>query len=54
LAGITENKASGTSELPARRSVRVLQSIGAAIVTILVLFLLFGIPARLLFGTFFD
>ncbi|NOX49211.1 MAG: hypothetical protein GXP16_01575 [Gammaproteobacteria bacterium] len=36
------------------RLVRILQSIGAVVVTIVVLWFLFGIPAYLLFDTFFE
>lgn len=40
--------------LPASKTKRVLQSIGAVIVTGLVFYFIFGIPAYLLFGMFFD
>ncbi len=35
-------------------AVRIAQSIGALIITLISLVLLFGVPARLLFGIFFD
>ena len=37
-----------------RKWMRVIQSIGAIIVTGLVLWFLFGVPAYLLFGIFFS
>jgi hypothetical protein len=43
-----------SSSRPAKKSVRTAQSIGAAIVTALLLWFLFGIPAYLLFGIFFN
>lgn len=43
-----------SNENPERRSIRFLQSLGAILVTIAIFVLLFGVPARLLFGIFFD
>lgn len=40
--------------VPASKTKRILQSIGAIIVTGLVFYFIFGIPAYLLFGMFFD
>jgi len=39
---------------PTSKWVRIIQSIGAIIVTGLVLWFLFGVPAYLLFGIFFP
>lgn len=41
-------------EIPKSKLRRVLQAIGAVVVTLLALWFLFGIPAYLLFGMFFE
>lgn len=47
------NEGSKAGQTPTRW-VRIAQSIGAMIVTGLILWFLFGVPAYLLFGMFFD
>ena len=42
------------SEVEISRGKRIMQSIGAIVVTIAALYFVFGIPAYLLFGMFFD
>jgi hypothetical protein len=42
------------SQPPKSRSRRILQYIGAVIVTVFALWFLFGIPGYLLFGMFFE
>lgn len=43
-----------TDSVTTPTSIKVLQSLGAAAVTLFALWFLFGIPAYLLFGKFFD
>jgi len=45
---------SPTNTVTIPTSIKVLQSLGAAAVTLFALWFLFGIPAYLLFGKFFD
>lgn len=40
--------------VPRRKFVRVMQSIGAILITLFALWFLFGVPAYLLFGIFFQ
>ncbi|MCZ6460453.1 MAG: hypothetical protein O6766_13955 [Gammaproteobacteria bacterium] len=41
-------------EIPKSKLRRILQAVGAVVVTLFVLWFLFGIPAYLLFGMFFE
>ncbi len=41
-------------EIPKSKLRRILRPIGAVLVTLFALWFLFGIPAYLLFGTFFE
>ncbi len=41
-------------EIPKSKLRRILQPIGAVVVTLFALWFLFGIPAYLLFGMFFE
>ena len=54
LSSRPEADALVTSQPPRRKAIRILQSIGAVLVTLCILVLLFGVPARLLFGIFLD